>query len=219
MTTGTGTVDVPKVGRVKSRNIVIGTVAVGGFVAFAYWQRSRLPGYPSGEVDPETTSLPDPTLPTVTTTPVPENTNVIRTNAEWTRAVIDYLSGQQQGWDAGFVSTVLGKFLARRGLTPNEESVALAALASWGQPPVGGPYNVISAPVSSAPTSPAPSTSTLPPGPYRAMTTDRYFRTVPRIALHFGLTSATVIRYNPEFATRGYDVHSLPIGIRVRLPK
>jgi hypothetical protein len=124
--------------------------AAAGFIAFSYWNRTRTPTTPA----PSTadTSLPDPTLPTVTTTTVPDNSSVIATNAEWTKAAVDYLSQQSNGgWNPQFISTALGHFLARRGLTSDEQDVVLAALAAFGQPPQNAPFNVLSAPTPTNP--------------------------------------------------------------------
>ena len=52
-----------------------------------------------------------------------------------------------QGFDGQAVSLALGEFLARRSLDKTEASIARAALAAVGQPPVGGPYPVIEAAV------------------------------------------------------------------------
>lgn len=135
------TVKVPGAGNVKRSYLLVGGVAVVGIVGYAWISRSRTPTVPVDST--ADTSLPDPTLPTVTTTTVPDNTDVISTNAQWTQHAVEFLSGQ--GVDGVFAATALGKFLARRGLTTQEQDVVLAALAAFGQPPTGGPYNVLSA--------------------------------------------------------------------------
>jgi hypothetical protein len=145
--TGSGSVKLPGVGKVKSQYVLIGGAAVAGILAVAYFRRGRDTTTPA--LDPNTTALGDPTLPTVTTTTIPANTDVIATNDAWARKAIELLQGF--GYDGAFVATVLGKFLGRRTLTPEEEPVALAALAAVGQPPVGAPYNVLSGPPSGGP--------------------------------------------------------------------
>jgi hypothetical protein len=146
-------VKLPVAGNIKKQYVLVGGALVVGIVGYAWMSRSRSSAAPVDST--ADTSLPDPTLPTVTTTTVPDNADVISTNAQWTQRATEYLSGQ--GFDGQFVAATLGKFLQRRALTPNEEAVALAALAAFGQPPVGGPYFVASAPV--APGTP-PSTVT-----------------------------------------------------------
>lgn len=149
-------VKVPVVGKVNKQIVYVGGAAVIGVVGYAYWSRSR--ATPVAPNDTTNTALGDPTLPTVTTTTIPDNTDVISTNGQWTQRAVEYLSGQ--GFDGQFVSATLGKFLARRGLTPSEEPVALAALAAYGQPPVGAPYYVVSAPVAHPSPTPTPAART-----------------------------------------------------------
>lgn len=144
------TVTLPAVGKVKKQYVIAGVAITAGLVLWTYYNRSSgSSGAELVEDEAAFTSFGDPTMPTVTTTTVPDNTDVIDTNAEWTQRATEYLTGQG-GWDGAFVSTTLGKFLARRALTPAEEAVPLAALAAFGQPPVGGPYNILSAPVAPA---------------------------------------------------------------------
>jgi hypothetical protein len=151
------TVDLPAVGKVKRQWAYAGGALLVGIVGYAWLSRRSTGG--TGEIvsDPSNTTLPDGTFPTVTTTTVPDNTDVIATNAQWTQRAIEILAATG-GWDASFVATTLGKFLARRGLTPAEENVALAAVAALGQPPTGAPYMVIATPVAK----PAPTPAAVP---------------------------------------------------------
>lgn len=136
-------------GKAPRKVLIVGGLGAALFIGYSYWRRSQTPvAVDPNAVDPVTTSLPDPTLPTVTTTTVPNNTDVIATNSQWTQRATEYLSGQ--GFDGGFVSSTLGKFLQRRALTSAEQDVVLAALAAFGQPPSGGPYTVMSAPAAPA---------------------------------------------------------------------
>lgn len=200
----------------KPRKVVIvAGIGAAAFLAYSYWTRSRTatPVDPSA-VDPSTTALPDPTLPTVTTTTVPDNSNVISTNAQWTQRAVEYLSGQ--GFDGQFASATLGKFLARRGLAPNEEAVALAALAAFGQPPSGGPYYVTSTPV--APPSPMTSIPGVIPGKLNQ------HWTAEQLAAHLTpagkdqrVMLAALHRYNPGWKSGqvllGGHVFSKPINV------
>jgi len=136
--------DVPAVGKVKKGYVIAGGAAVAGFVGYAWLTRAR--GSASGSGGEGLTTADTATMPTVTTTTVPDNADVISTNAQWTQRAVELLANTG-GWDASYIATTLGKFLARRGLTPAEEDVALAALATLGQPPQGGPYTVTAAPV------------------------------------------------------------------------
>jgi hypothetical protein len=142
---------------------------------------------------------------------LPSNGSPSPTTIEaWAAIVADWLIGN--GAPASVVQSAFAKYIAGGQLTAQEQALVNQGLGHFGTPP-GGPV----APV--GPSAPATPTSTLPAPPYRFMTTDSHYHSVPVIAGRWGLSSATVIKYNPEFAQNKYDVHHLPIGIPVRLPK
>jgi hypothetical protein len=64
----------------------------------------------------------------------------ITTNAQWSQQAVELLS--EAGYDATTVYAALGAFLAGQSLTPDQATIARAALAAAGQPPVGGPFTV-----------------------------------------------------------------------------
>lgn len=68
------------------------------------------------------------------------NPNSIDSNAEWTQKAVELLGNA--GYDSQTVYAALGEFLARRSLDKSEASIARAAVAAVGQPPVGGPYPI-----------------------------------------------------------------------------
>jgi len=67
--------------------------------------------------------------------------DTIDTNGEWTNTAVEILSNA--GRDAGTVQAALGEFLARRPLDEAEASIARSAMAVAGEPPVGRPWTII----------------------------------------------------------------------------
>lgn len=56
-----------------------------------------------------------------------------RTNAEWTRQAVDYLTGQ--GFNPATSAVALGVYLAGRGLSPHQRDIVTAAIGGVGYPP------------------------------------------------------------------------------------
>lgn len=67
-------------------------------------------------------------------------------NAEWAQAVEGGLS--DIGWSTTDVASALGRYLGGLSLTPDQANIVQAALAEYGNPPVGT-YQIIPAPSSS----------------------------------------------------------------------
>lgn len=151
------TVKAPVVGSVKKTYLYIGGAALAGIVFFAYIGRGRSSA-PAG-IDPATTSIPDPTMPTQVTTTVPNTEGVISTNAQWTQKAVEFLSSV--GVEPQFAAQTLGKYLGRLALTTAEQAVVLTARAAIGEPPSGGPYPILTSPV----VVPTPSPTTALPTP------------------------------------------------------
>lgn len=82
------------------------------------------------------------------------NPNAVDSNSEWTQKAVELLGNA--GYDGAVVYAALGEFLARRSLDSSEATIARAALAAAGQPPVGGPYSVIEAAATGTATPAAP---------------------------------------------------------------
>jgi hypothetical protein len=151
-----GTVDVPAVGRVKKRYVVIPAGLAAVYVAFRWYQARQegdepAPGadglYSSSDLSEYglsttggSTTVTGNTGSTVTDA---TNPNVINDNAQWTERAVEKLTNQ--GFDGQAIYLALGEFLARRSLDKTEAAIARAALAAAGQPPVNGPYSVIEA--------------------------------------------------------------------------
>jgi hypothetical protein len=151
-----GTVDVPAVGRVKKRYVVIPAGLAAAYIAFRWWQAQQVDDEPAPGADGlyssddlseyglsttgGSTTVTGNTGSTVTDA---TNPNVINDNAQWTERAVEKLTNQ--GFDGQAIYLALGEFLARRSLDKTEAAIARAALAAAGQPPVGGPYSVIEA--------------------------------------------------------------------------
>jgi hypothetical protein len=151
-----GTVDVPGAGKIKKRYVMIPAGLAAVYVAYRWYQASRSEGEPAPGADGLYSSddLSEYGLSTTggATTVTGNagsivtdgtNPNAIDDNAEWSDRVVEKLTNQ--GYDGQVVYAALGEFLARRSLDKTEASIARAALAAAGQPPVGGPYSVIEA--------------------------------------------------------------------------
>lgn len=149
-----GTVDAPGVGRIKKVYIYVPAGLAGAYVAWKWWQASRASSEaPAGSDGLYSSSdLSDYGLSTTgggtnitgntgNTTTDGTDPNAINTNADWTNKAVERLTNQ--GYDGAVVVAALGEFLGRRALDKTEASIARAALAVAGQPPVGGPYSVI----------------------------------------------------------------------------
>jgi hypothetical protein len=149
-----GSVDVPGAGRVKKAYLFVPAGVAAAYVAYR-WYSSRQqanqapPGADGlyGSADLTDMGLSTTGGPTTVTGNTGNQTTdgttpgAIDDNAEWTQAAVERLT--QQGWDGQAVQAALGEFLAKRALDKTEASIARAALAVAGQPPIGGPYSVI----------------------------------------------------------------------------
>lgn len=162
-----GTVDVPAVGRVKKRYVVIPAALAAAYIGFRWYQARSGADEPAPGADGYYTSddLSEYGLSTTGgSTTVGGNTgntvtdgtkpDAIDDNAEWTQAAVERLGNA--GYDAAVVYGALGEFLARRALDKTEATIARAAIAAAGQPPVGGPYSVIEEAATGTGTLPAP---------------------------------------------------------------
>lgn len=150
-----GTVDVPKVGKIKKAYILVPAGLAGAYVLYRWYAASReaneapAPGadglYTSDDLSEyglsTTGGSTNVTGNTGNTTTDATNPNVIDDNAEWTNTAVERLGNA--GYDSATVYAALGEFLARRPLDKTEASIARAALGAAGQPPEGRPWSVI----------------------------------------------------------------------------
>lgn len=163
-----GTVDVPVAGKLKKVYVYVPFGLAALYVGWRWYQARQdaadaTPDESSGLYTSE--DLSDYGLSTTGgTTTVTGNTGSTTTdatsstaiddNAEWTQKAVELLGNA--GYDSATVYAALGEFLARRALDKSEASIARAALAAAGQPPVNGPYSVLEEAGTGTGTLPAP---------------------------------------------------------------
>lgn len=144
---------VPVIGKSKKWVVYgVGGVAVA-YVGWRWWSASREeepePGADGLYTTPDLSEYGLSTTGGATT--VTGNTgsqttdatgaDTIDTNAEWSQKAVELLGNA--GYDSAVVYAALGEFLSRRSLDQAEATIARAALAAAGQPPVNGPFSVI----------------------------------------------------------------------------
>ncbi|MFJ2307655.1 fibronectin type III domain-containing protein [Streptomyces sp. NPDC087787] len=151
-----GTMDLPGAGKVKRKYIIIPAALAAAYVGWRWWSASRDTGPSTSDglySTPDLTDMGQSTTGSGGSVSVGGNNgnqwtdgtnpNAINDNAAWTGKAADQL--EAAGWNRQAVLSALGNFLARRSLDKTEAQIVRAALASTGQPPVGGPYSVIEA--------------------------------------------------------------------------
>lgn len=160
-------VKVPAIGPVKREYLYAGLAVIAGVAGYAWW-RTRAVGDTSGVVvDPATGSVGDGLS---YNNPAPGTTgggddgtpSAPRTNQEWAAAARDRL--MEAGYEPGYVALVLGKYLDRQGLTPDEAAVVRAAWAYVGHPPEGS-YPIVPIGTTTPPPTPPPPAPPAPPPP------------------------------------------------------
>jgi hypothetical protein len=138
-----GTVKLPGIGPVKKVYVYVGLGTAGVLAAYLMWRRQQA-------ADTADATPADADLGTGLTTPDggdvyggataggsptadPDITPMPTTNVEWTQQVIDYFN-----WlEPGFVSSTVGKYLARVPLSADEADFIRQAWAARGKPPEG----------------------------------------------------------------------------------
>lgn len=152
-----GTVDIPKVGRVKKAYVWVAIGAVGLFVGWRYYQAAKAPVDTAAPVTGDVGAPVDSsgvvgaaasgnvqyagTVTDATASQGEPRPGNFSNNAQWTDYAINKLV--EQGRPAAPVGSALGDYLAKRPLDQSEEGIVVAALAVAGDPPVGGPYSII----------------------------------------------------------------------------
>jgi len=168
------TVDVPQIGKVDRKWLYAGGAVVAGIVGYAYWARSRSRSvFDPNAIDPMTGlpySASMSTGPYVNPNPrasgsdtVDNQSGQILTNQQWSAAVTESLINV--GYDAGFVASVLGKYLSKQPLTSDEANMVRVAWAYQGKPPEGPDTIVMQTGGGSTPGTPAPPPPPPPPPP------------------------------------------------------
>lgn len=161
------TIDVPVVGNVKTNTLIGVGFATVVIVGFFYVRAERNATVDTEAVDPNAGNSTGTfgadigsgsggyyaTPSAASDTDLSAGTEVISTNAQWTRAAVDYLSAN--GRDAGAVQDALGKYLAGEALTTEQRTIVQSAKAAIGNEPQTAP------PMKMVSTAPAPSTVAL----------------------------------------------------------
>lgn len=205
-----GTVNVPKVGKVKKVYFWGAIGVVGAYVGWR-WYTANAAGA-ADDVSYETSGVAGEDVYSsgvvgaggvsgntqyAGSTTDGTGTDTIDTNGEWTQAATDYLAAQ--GREASVVGSALGEFIARRPLDDSEQAIARAAMAAFGQPPQDRPWTIIPqvGPVTlAAPTNLKASnvTATSVTLTYSPVTGAGYYRAYHnRSALNVGATDGTTI--------------------------
>jgi hypothetical protein len=136
-----GTVKLPGIGPVKKVYVYVGVGAVGVLAAYIMWRRQQA----AADVTPADADLGDG-LTTAAGSDVyqgataggaatadPDITPMPTTNVEWTQQILDYFN-----WlEPGFVSSTVGKYLARVPLSADEADFIRQTWAARGKPPEG----------------------------------------------------------------------------------
>lgn len=144
------TVTIPKLGKIKKRNLYIALALVAGIAGYAWFVYLRS-GAPADTEPADTTPEPDYMQDDVgggggyyygsggagSSSVIGQ---AIATNAQWFTTAMDALTAA--GWDSQPAATALGKYLDKQPLTAVEETMVRVALAAAGPPPEGGPYRI-----------------------------------------------------------------------------
>jgi hypothetical protein len=159
-----GDVQVPGLGKAKKIWIFGGLGVAGAFVGWRWYQASRSGvSYTDGMyTTPDQSEMGQSTgggtynpggntgsTETDGTTP-----GAINSNADWTNRAVELLTNA--GYDPATVYAALGEFLAHRALDKTEATIARAAIAAAGEPPVGRPWSVLEESGTGTGTLPAP---------------------------------------------------------------
>lgn len=146
-----GDIDLPGLGKTKRTWVYGGLGVAGAYVAWRWYQASRADEPPPGADGYYSTDQSELGLSTTggtgnvtgnnNSSTDGTNPNTIDDNAEWTNKAVELLTNA--GYDPAVIYGALGEFLARRALDKTEATIARAAIAAAGQPPVNGPFTVI----------------------------------------------------------------------------
>jgi hypothetical protein len=157
-------IKVPGIGEVPKPALYATLGVAGGIVVWAWWKRKNDTSTTPVAPDPQDMGAANYAGTGASSAPITVNSGnglpTFASNAEWTQYAADKLGGTG-GWDAGFILVALGKFLGRQALTDKEIEVVIAAKGVAGDPPIGGPYQIIHALPTPTPT-PTPTPGGVP---------------------------------------------------------
>lgn len=209
-------------GHMNKQTVTIGIFAVGGIVLFALWrQRSAA----NAATTAATTATDAALTPATDFTPAPTGDATVNsdtstqpsTNAEWTQQAISYLSSI--GFDPTAIAAALGLYLGRQPLSADQQTIVSEARAAIGDPPVGGPYPVVTGLPATG--SPAPATGQTFAYTVRAKGQNvsnlihTVYGTPYTDTTEYALLSSQILALNPNRATWGA---SIPVNTVVTMP-
>lgn len=215
------TIEVPVAGRMNKKIVIGGLVVVAGVVGYAYWRRSLAPA--EGPIEPgiedytggvQTGGSGSTTGGLAYLNPPPADVDPDdlppTTNAQWTQRGVDYM--QNLAFDAQFVATTLGKYLARVPVIDREADVIRTVEGAIGKPPIGE-YRIIqvSTPPANPPANepPAATTMTVPAN------ADLYY-VLPQLGAQHGVPGYDIGRMralNPGIDSKiSWPVKPAPVG-------
>lgn len=130
--------DVPVIGPTDKRWVIGGAAVVAVLVAYAWWkhQQDQAAAAAAPVVDPSTGSQTGSDAyvnPNPVVDQPPGTTDAILTDQQWTQAVLSDL--ENVGYDPGFITDTIGKYLASQPLTADEIKLIRDAWAYEGHPP------------------------------------------------------------------------------------
>jgi chitodextrinase len=149
---GKGTLNLPKLGAVKKKPVLIIGGVAAAYVVWRYWQASQAGATDAGTTDADGDGYADEgTIPAVTgqgpvTGYAPADDSGKSsdsygfngtTNSQWSQYATTQLSGASDKWSFGDIVAALGAYLANKPLTATQQEIVQAAKAVAGEPPEG----------------------------------------------------------------------------------
>ncbi|MFV6033162.1 fibronectin type III domain-containing protein [Streptomyces sp. NPDC056264] len=143
-----GTIDVPKIGKVKKVYVILPAAAIGGYLLWGYWRARNAGDEEVVPVDPGFEGEVLPVVPGAISSgggglpgsAEPPNESQFgfhgTTNDQWSQYAANQLV-RSATWEYTTIVTALGQFLANRPLTSAQRDIVQAAIAVAGYPPVG----------------------------------------------------------------------------------
>lgn len=144
-----GEVQLPAVGQVKKRYVVIGAGVVAGIVGYAYWRQRQaaaaapIPAYSDADVTPDDSEVTDTAGGLAGATAdsggaVNDETDVPTSDQEWVQDAAEVIGGS---YDSGSVYTALGLYITHQPVSADQAAIISAAIGAMGYPP-GGNYPI-----------------------------------------------------------------------------
>jgi len=159
MADGTGgEVTVPGVGPVEKKYVYWAAGITAGIVLYAYWKHRSSSAAPALVTDPTTGALAATggSPPPIDTSGGSGTPGMITNNQQWTQDVLNKM-GAVGGDEEAHILSVLGKYLNKVALQPDEIDIVRQAWALSGKPPEGPDNFIIASTGTGTGTPPPPS--------------------------------------------------------------